>query len=340
VTDHLRIDPRLGDDSDFDSLVAACHSRGIRVLVDGVFNHVSRDHDDVVAVLRDGLDSPSARLFRLDENDPQGLSRFEGHDSLVELDHSHEEVADYVVQVMNHWLERGADGWRLDAAYRVPLDFWAKVLSRVRASHPDFLSVAEVLHGDYPAMVDHGGFGSITQYELWKAIWSSLKDRNPHELQWTLTRHGGTRGHGIPWTFVSNHDVTRIATQVGSEAAAVATEIIMTLPGMPAIYYGDELGFTGLKEEGWSGDDEIRPVLTDHPGGWDEAGEYTLNSTKRAIHVRRTHPWIVDGEMEVTGCTQDQISWRVWSTTGDWLEVHVTMDEHPRLYMTSSGVPR
>ncbi len=95
----------------------------------------------------------------------------------------------YVVDVMTHWLGRGADGWRLDAAYAVPDRFWAQVLPRVRQQFPDSWFVGEVIHGDYSARVRDAGFDSVTQYELWKAIWSSLNDGNFHELDHALARH-------------------------------------------------------------------------------------------------------------------------------------------------------
>ena len=87
---------------------------------------------------------------------------------------------------MTHWLRRGADGWRLDAAYAVPDRFWAQVLPRVREEFPDAWFVGEVIHGDYSARVRQSGFDSVTQYELWKAIWSSINDGNFHELDWAL----------------------------------------------------------------------------------------------------------------------------------------------------------
>lgn len=115
---------------------------------------------------------------------PGGFRTFEGHGELITLNHRSDVVADHVTEVMAHWLDRGADGWRLDAAYAVPQQFWSRVLPRVRDRHPDAWFVAEVIHGDYAAMVDAAGFDSVTQYELWKAIWSGLNDRNFHELDW------------------------------------------------------------------------------------------------------------------------------------------------------------
>ena len=90
---------------------------------------------------------------------------------------------------MTHWLDRGAAGWRLDAAYAVPASFWAKALPAVRASHPDAWFLGEMIHGDYASYAAESGLDSITQYELWKAIWSSLNDRNFFELAWALDRH-------------------------------------------------------------------------------------------------------------------------------------------------------
>src|SRR3954447_10512714 len=121
TVDHLRIDPRLGDDTDFDTLVTAAHDRGLRVLLDGVFNHVGRTHPRF---------PHSPTWFRPDGDD---WATFEGHHQLVTLNHANPEVIDHVVEVMNHWLGRGADGWRLDAAYAVPRPFWATVTARVRA---------------------------------------------------------------------------------------------------------------------------------------------------------------------------------------------------------------
>lgn len=333
VVDHLKIDPRLGNDSDFDHLVTACRSRGIHLLVDGVFNHVSVEHAELRA--RRSGESSDTDLFLEDSNDPVGLSRFEGHESLVELDHSKPAVAQYVIEVMNHWLDRGADGWRLDAAYRVPPKFWAKVLPQVRSKHQDVLIVAEVLHGDYAEIAQLSGFDSITQYELWKAVWSSLKDANPHELLWALQRHDSMTSHLLGWTFVGNHDVTRIATQIGTQPARVATGIIMTLAGMPALYYGDELGFTGEKKDDFGGDDAIRQQLGPYPPHVTDPE--TLRLIQLAIRIRRLHPWLVKARTEVTECGQTRIAWRSSDSNQAWITVELDVGEQQpslRIYDT------
>jgi len=343
IVDHDEVDPRLGDDDDFDELVAACHQRGLRVLLDGVFNHVSANHADVMAARRDGIDSPAGRLFRHDAGQPDGLARFEGHDGLVEYDHSNPAVADRVVATMTHWLRRGADGWRLDAAYRVPRPFWAGVVSRVNAEFPQALTVAEVLHGDYARFAAETGIDSVTQYELWKALWSALKDRNPHELSWTLQRlaTGMAESAGfLPWTFVGNHDVTRIASQVGQHDAVTAAALLATLPGMPAIYYGDEYGLTGIKEERVGGDDAIRPELPSDPDGWlsveqvpgdsgdvgvgdDQlsdahvSGAEVLRQHQLLFGLRRRHAWIQWADLSIVEQRHQRLTYRVSARLAD-----------------------
>lgn len=291
TTDYYRIDPRLGDDSDFDELVAAAHDRGLRVLLDGVFNHVGIDFARYRAAL-DG-DPAAVSWFVRSRRDPARFATFEGHDELITLNHDNDEVADHVAAVMAHWLRRGADGWRLDAAYAVPASFWARVLPRVRAAHPDAWLVAEVIHGDYSAAVAEAGFDSVTQYELWKAIWSALNDGNFHELDWALQRHNGFLDAFAPLTFVGNHDVTRIATQLtDSRHVAHALVVLMTTGGVPSIYAGDEFGCTGLKEERRGGDDAIRPEFGTPPMPVDATGAELFGLHQFLIGLRRRHPWL------------------------------------------------
>lgn len=273
TTDHYRIDPRLGDDADFDDLIDQAHRRGLRVLLDGVFNHVGVEFGG------------PAHWF-------SGES-FEGHSELRTLNHDNPEVVDYVVDVMAHWLQRGADGWRLDAAYIVPQRFWSDVLPSVRERHPDAWFVGELIHGDYAAVVDAAGFDSATQYELWKAIWSSLNDGNFFELDWALQRHNEFLGSFAPLTFIGNHDVTRIASRLQRpEYLAHALVLLLTVGGVPSIYAGDEFGLRGVKEERYGGDDAVRPEFASPPVQLDENGAQVWALHQYLIGLRRRHPWL------------------------------------------------
>lgn len=300
--DYFTIDERLGDRGDFDALVAACRSRGLRLMLDGVFNHVSREHDRVA-------DTDAARGVARRHRDGT-VATFEGHDGLVELDHQAPEVADLVVDVMCHWLDAGVDAWRLDAAYAVPPAFWRAVLPRVRQRFPEVYVLAEVIHGDYPAFVADSGVDSVTQYELWKAFWSSIVDGNMHELQWALTRHEQMLTTFVPWTFVGNHDVTRIATRLLEWSVDLSIVLLATLPGTPAIYYGDELGWTGTKEERVGGDDAVRPVLPETPPA-DDVLPPVYRLHQRLLGIRRRLPDIERARVQTLVVDQGLLVYRV-----------------------------
>lgn len=286
TTDYYRIDPRLGDEEDFDHLVCAAHDRGLRVLLDGVFNHVGTDFPRY----RDATAGGDRSWFRGGSGE---FATFEGHDGLIALNHRNGEVVDFIVDVMSHWLSRGADGWRLDAAYAVPDSFWTQVLPRVRERHPHAWFVGEVIHGDYQARVRDSGFDSITQYELWKATWSSLNDGNFHELDWALTRHNAFLDTFIPMTFIGNHDVTRIASQLTTpDHVEHALVLLLTVGGIPSIYAGDEVAYRGVKEERFGGDDAVRPEFQAPHEGVGAHGQQVFRTHQHLIGLRRRHPWL------------------------------------------------
>jgi glycosidase len=221
----------------------------------------------------------------------------------------------YVIEVMTHWLGRGAGGWRLDAAYAVPPGFWAKAVPAVREAFPGAWFLGEMIHGDYAAYAAEAGLDSITQYELWKAVWSSLNDRNFYELDHALGRHngfldsfdayGGYGGvppretAGLPQTFVGNHDVTRLATTLNDDRHfGHALAVLFCAGGVPSVYYGDEQGFRGLKEHREGGDDEVRPAFPASPAQLLPDGWRYYRLHQRLIGFRRRHPWLVRARTE------------------------------------------
>lgn len=307
TVDHLRVDPRLGDEADLVHLVGAAHARGVRVVLDGVFNHVGRGHPAFRLVEEQGPAAPTAGLFRVDwtgwaAGQPVRVDVFEGHGALVALDHDSPAVADLVVEAMCHWLERGVDGWRLDAAYAVPPAFWARVLPRVRARFPHAWFLGEVIHGDAQAIVRASGIDTLTQYELWQGIWHAIADRNLYELAHAIGRHDDLLETFVPQTFVGNHDVTRIASAVGPERVPHALAVLLTVAGTPSLYAGDELAWTGVKEEREGGDDAVRPTFPPHPPSPDEldpAARRVLDATRALVAMRRRLPWLTTARTDV-----------------------------------------
>lgn len=299
--DYYRIDPRLGDEDDWDRFVHQTRSRGLSIMLDGVFNHVSADH----CLVADAIAGSTGMIRMVDG----AHASWEGHGELAELDHDDPRVLDLVVDVMTHWLDRGASGWRLDVAYKVPTWFWARALARVRTTHPGAVFLGEVIHGDFAQIAKDSTLDMVTAYEVWKAIWSSINDRNAWELAWALERH--SEFSSLTWmqTFVGNHDVTRIASRIGDEGAGLAAIILFTLPGVPSVYYGDEQAFRGIKTETWGGDDEIRPALPSSPELLPPDGRWLHSLYREAIAMRRANPWLASSRLEVLDKTNTTLAY-------------------------------
>jgi cyclomaltodextrinase len=282
-------------------------------------------------VLSQGEESEFAGWFRLtwpadlEPGQVPGYEAFEGHDDLVVLNHESPAVVDLVSDVMSYWLERGADGWRLDAAYAVDPAFWAKVLPRVRKIYPDAYFVGEVIHGDYTQIVEQSGLDSVTQYELWKAMWSSINDANFFELAWSMERHDEYLESFVPLTFLGNHDVTRIASKlVDQRHLPHALVVLATVGGTPSIYYGDEQALRGIKEERFGGDDEIRPIFPDTPRGSVPFSREHLALHQQLIGLRRRHRWLHNARTETVELENERFRYRS-SAFGESLDVSLNL---------------
>jgi cyclomaltodextrinase len=250
------------------------------------------------------------------------------------LNHDEPAVVEHVAEVMCHWLAAGADGWRLDAAYAVPTRFWAEVLGRVRAAHPGAYLVGEVIHGDYAAIVAESGMDSVTQYELWKAIWSSLNDANFFELGWALDRHNELLDSFVPLTFVGNHDVTRLASRLRDQRhLAHALAVLLTIGGTPSIYAGDEQAFRGVKEDRAGGDDAVRPPFPEDPGGLAPYGWGTYRLHQDLIGLRRRHPWLHRARTSTRHLTNTHLVLEIRDV--DRLVLALSLDDHPTELPTS-----
>jgi cyclomaltodextrinase / maltogenic alpha-amylase / neopullulanase len=316
TADPFRIDQRLGDEDDFAAFAAACRARGLALVLDGVFNHVGRGFSPFRDVLAHGPRSSWASWFRLDfardEGDGFAYRCFEGHRELVALDHRSDAVLDWAASVACHWLDRGADGWRLDAAYAIPTPFLTALSRRIRARHPTALLFGEVIHGDYAGFVAKSGLDSVTQYELYKAIWSSLGDANFFELASAFKRHRALAAAFAPIIFAGNHDVTRLATRLREPRhLAHALAILFTAPGVPCVYYGDELAWQGTKEHRAAGDDAIRPALPASTEPVDAGQARALALHKELLGLRRARPWLARADIEVLAVANRQMTYAV-----------------------------
>ena len=304
VDGHQRLDPQLA--------LQTHQQRLLHVLA-------ARDHGQKVRLV--GHHQPVVAEQQL---------RLEGHGGLVALNHDSPDVAEHVADVMTHWLGRGVDGWRLDAVYAVPAEFWRRVLPRVRAAHPEAWVLGEMIHGDYARYVAESGIDSVTQYELWKAMWSSIVDLNLFELAWALQRHDAFAAQFLPYTFVGNHDVTRLASTVtDSRHVTHALAVLFFVAGTPSVYAGDEQGFRGVKEERVGGDDAIRPAFPASPGDLAPDGWPLYREHQRLIGFRRRYPWLAHARLEVVHVENERLVLAATSPEGERLVLTLNLGDDP-----------
>lgn len=258
--DFLKIDCRLGTNKDFSDVCQHLHKNGIRIVLDGVFNHVGRGFWAFQDVKEKKWDSPYKDWFHLnfdgDSSYQDGFwyEGWEGHFELVKLNLQNPAVTDYLLDCVKQWiLEFDIDGLRLDVAYSLDHNFMRRLRKFCQQLKPDFALIGEVLFGDYNLIVNDDMLHSCTNYECYKGLFSSLNDMNLFEIAHSLNRQFGPeqwciyRGKHL-MTFADNHDVTRLASILKNRAhIPIAYGILMGMPGIPCIYYGSEWGEEGIK---------------------------------------------------------------------------------------------
>ena len=345
--DYRQVDPLLGGDAALRELLDAAHQRGLRVILDGVFNHAGRGFWPFHHVMENGSASPYVDWFILnpewlasgrplraypDASSPEALAAHwavahaPNRESLATLGYrawwdlpalpklntGNPEVREFLLGVAEHWTQFGADGWRLDVATEIETPgFWEEFRQRVRAANSDAYIVAEVWD-ERPDLLDGRSFDGLMNYPLLTAIVGFAAgahlDLGAAGLHSWLERHlAPLDGHafaehldrlmgeyrpasrGAMLNLLGSHDTPRLLTMGGGDRATVrlATLAQMTLPGVPCIYYGDEVGLEGgmdpASREAFPWDSET----------WDAE---TLGCTKALIAARRTWPVLHGGE--------------------------------------------
>lgn len=266
--DLLRLDSRLGTDDDFASVCSALHEAGMRVILDGVFNHVGRNFPPFRDVREHREQSRYASWFHIDFGGNTGYGDgfwyepWEGHYELVKLNLDNPEVRNYLYSCVGKWMDRfGIDGLRLDVAYLLPDFFLSELRDFCLARKSDFFLVGEILGGDYNRLLNI--LPSCTNYECRKGLYSSFQSMNLFEIGYSLNRQFGND----PWTlyrgrhlltFADNHDVDRAASLLTDKRQLTPLYGLMFgMPGIPCLYYGSEWGAEGTKHDG--SDLDLRP---------------------------------------------------------------------------------
>ena len=281
--DYRKIDVRLGTDEDFAKVCGALHENGIKIVLDGVFNHVGRGFGPFLDVIRNREGSRYVGWFnRIDfggnspYNDGLWYEGWEGNYDLVKLNLRNDEVVNYLLESVRSWVEKfDIDGLRLDVAYCLDENFLVRLRQFTEQLKPDFWLLGEMLHGDYNRLVNDRMLHSATNYECYKGLFSSFNSMNMFEIVHSLLRQFGPENWALykgkhMLTFVDNHDVTRVASILNNPRhLPLIYALAFGMPGIPCVYYGSEWG---EKAEKRSGDPALRPCF-DKPE-WNQLSDF------------------------------------------------------------------
>ena len=301
TVDYKKLDSRLGDNEDLKAFINTCHENDIKVIVDGVFNHVGREFFAFKDVKEKRENSAYKDWFKNlhfdwnnDYNDGLYYDSWDGHGTLVNLNHQNPAVREYMMGVVRFWIsEFNIDGIRLDAADVLDFTFMRELRSVTDSCKQDFWLMGEVIHGDYTRWVNENMLQSVTNYWLHKALYSGHNDHNYFEIAHTVKRCTDMGMHiaNAFYNFVDNHDVARIYTKLNNKNHFAPVHVLLyTLPGKPSIYYGSEFAIEGEKKP--YADDILRPELNFED--YKTALESNDNAKLIAAlgNMRISNPWV------------------------------------------------
>ena len=298
--DYKKIDCRLGTNEDFAEVCKDLHAHNVKIVLDGVFNHVGRGFWAFKDVQEKKWDSPYKDWFCINfdgnscYNDGFWYEGWEGHFELVKLNLANSAVVDYLLECVKGWIDEfDIDGLRLDVAYCLDRNFMKRLRSFCQELKPDFALIGEVLFGDYNQIVNDEMLHSCTNYECYKGLYSSFNSMNMFEIAHSLHRQFGAdqwciyRGKHL-MTFVDNHDVTRLASILtNKEHIPLAYGLLLGMPGIPCLYYGSEWAEPGEKAP--DNDYALRPCF-DAP----KPNELT-DYIKKLIKIRQNSDALCNG---------------------------------------------
>ncbi|MBE7052913.1 MAG: hypothetical protein E7391_01380 [Ruminococcaceae bacterium] len=342
TSDYTKIDSRLGTNEDFKLVCKKLHENGIKIILDGVFNHVGRDFFAFCDVKEKRYDSIYKDWFNIsfDGNSPYNdgfwYEGWEGHYELVKLNLDNYEVKKYLFDAIEKWIsEFDIDGLRLDVAYMLNRNFMRELRGFCTSKKPDFFLAGEMIHGDYSQIVNNDMLHSATNYECFKGIYSSFNSMNMFEIGHSLRNRFGKE----EWcqyrnlkliSFVDNHDVTRIASNLTNKNhLKLAYGILMSMPSIPCIYYGSEWGIEGRKEEG---DDALRPCV-------ENPVENELSSfVSKLVKIHRENKSLCYGSFEILHMTNRQIIYeRSFEEERIIVMINADENEYTAHYNASAG---
>jgi len=318
TADYYRVDRRLGNNQTLAALATALRDNGIRLILDGVFNHVGRDfwafrdmqmyrehsaYRDWFVDINFGQRSPYGDSF--------SYAGWNGNYDLVKLNLHNPNVKQHLFDAIAQWhRDFGIAGLRLDVADCLDLDFLRELAAFCHHLQPDFWLMGEVIHGDYRRWANPTTLDSVTNYEGYKSLYSSHVDKNYFELAYALNRQFGAGGlyRGLPlYNFADNHDVNRVASNLQNPAHLYPLySLLFTIPGVPSIYYGSEWGLTGTRTP--YDDKALRPALDVNTVPQHAPQPALVNTLRQLARLRHNSPALRHGDYEQLWVAAEQFA--------------------------------
>jgi cyclomaltodextrinase len=368
--DYYRVDPLLGGDAALRELLDASHARGMRVVLDGVFNHSGRGFWPFHHVVENGAGSPYVDWFYIDraalaagkslrpypsaaerrELDEAATTdqRRQGDVSLAHLGYrawwdlpalpklntGNRQMREHLLGAAEHWLRFGIDGWRLDVAEEIDAGFWREFRRRVRAVRDDAYIVAEIWR-EKPEWVSGDTFDALMNYPLAEALLGFTAARqldadvlaSQHEFREFVRPTDGPaflnqlnhlmtmyrpEAIAVQLNLLGSHDTARFLTLAGGDGASLRLALLalMTLPGAPCIYYGDEIGMVGRH------DPDNRRAFPWDEAAWDKP---LREFVRAAIQLRASDSVLRLGSYRGLAARGDAVAYGRFATAGDVL---------------------
>lgn len=318
TSNYYETDARLGTKEDFVKVFKELHSNGIKIILDGVFNHVGRGFWAFNDVQHNFKNSEYVNWFcnvNFDQNnmfnDGFSYDTWEGNAELIKLNLKNQDVIAHLLGAVEMWInDFDIDGLRLDAADCIDKDFFKQLRTFTKSRKDDFWLMGEIIHGDYREWANDEMLDSVTNYECWKGIYSSHNDRNYFEIAYSLKREFGREGiykNLCLYNFLDNHDVDRIASLLHvQQNIRNAYTIMYFMPGVPSIYYGSEWGIQGAKTQGFDADLPVRPQVNIEE--WQNKSKELIDHIKWLAEERMSSDAVKYGSYEEILVTNEQLA--------------------------------
>ncbi len=302
IDDYYRIDPSFGDKKDLKELVQKAHQAGMRVILDGVFNHTGIDFFAFRDIMEKGKASPYLNWYYIEDfplimewGKRPNYKTFSYAGMMPKLNLQNRETADYMIRVASYWIQEcGIDGWRLDVADEISHTFWKRFRKEIKAVSPDALIIGEIWHfaGDF---LEGDEWDTVMNYPFCRYV-RNLAASGEMNASSFLGNLNYIKGHlhssleGYLWNFIDSHDTARFLHLAGNDLRKqkLAAALQLLLPGMPMIYYGDEVALEG------GPDPDCRRGMP-----WDEKRQNTdmLHYYRTLLKIRHCYPLLTEGRL-------------------------------------------